>query len=252
MKLAIMQPYFFPYIGYFQLINAADKYILYNNLNFIKDGWVNRNKVLVKNAGVTYITVPLKHKSSFEIIKNVETNEKVKWREKICRTISVNYSKAPMFKEVYPLLEKCINLNTDKLANFNSYSIVEICKYLKISTSIECDSEKFQLIEDRLLKDESCSDKYCDSKSIDKKVLRVFEICSHEKANIFYNAIGGTQLYSKELFAKNQIELKFIKTNPIIYKQFHNDFVPWLSIIDVLMFNSREEISFMLNQYELI
>ncbi len=252
MKLAIMQPYFFPYIGYFHLINAVDKYILYDNVNFIKDGWIHRNKVLLKNVGTISITVPLKHKSSFEIIKNIEIDESIKWRKKINKTISVNYQKAPMFKEVYPLVEKCINLNTNKLSILNSYIIVEVCKYLKISTLIECNSEKYQFIEDDLLENRSSSDKCCNSDSIDKKLTRIFEICKYEKASIYYNAIGGTQLYSKDVFVKNQIELKFIKTNPIIYKQFDNEFVPWLSIIDVMMFNPIDVVHDLFNNYELI
>ncbi|MFH0726846.1 MAG: WbqC family protein [Pseudomonadota bacterium] len=251
-SIAIMQPYFFPYIGYFQLITAVDKYILYDNLNFIKYGWVNRNKVLVKNSGTTYITVPLKHKSSFELIKNIETDESVNWREKILKTISLNYQKAPMFQEVYPLIEECINLTTNKLSILNSNLIINICNYLKINTPIESNSGKYQFIENLLLGGGTHSNECYSDNSIDKKVARIFEVCKYEKANIFYNAIGGTQLYSKILFSKNHIELKFIKTASIVYKQFNNDFIPSLSIIDVMMFNPVDAINSLLNNYELI
>jgi hypothetical protein len=108
MKLAGNQSYFFPYVGYFQLINAVDKFILYDNLNFIDRGWVNRNRILIKNSGASMITVPLLNSSSNRKILDIEISDKqgdAKWREKLCKTLYVNYRHSPMFDEVFPLIE---------------------------------------------------------------------------------------------------------------------------------------------------
>ncbi len=247
MKLGIMQPYFFPYIGYFQLINVVDKYILYDNLNFIKEEWVNRNQILVNHLYKSIITVPLKHKSSYTKIRDIEMDETKSWRKKLLKTLEFNYKKAPMFNNVYPFLNELINFETTLLSEFNINAVKELCKYLQINTIIESDSQKYQHIEDEL-----CNYNMLNNQVIDKKILRVLNICNKEKSDIFYNAIGGIELYPKNLFAQNGIQIFFIKTKPIYYKQFDNEFIPNLSIIDVMMFNSIEEINKMLNDYELL
>jgi hypothetical protein len=246
MKLGIMQPYFFPYIGYFQLIKSVDKYIIYDNLNFIKEAWVNRNRVLVKNSGFSLITVPLVSKSSFTKIKDIKIDISKNWKNKITKTLELNYSKAPMFKYVFPLINSMFNFETDSLTKFNSNSIKEICRYLNIRTIIEDDSAKYFSIENEILTSES------NKENIDIKIIRVFKICKFEGANIFHNAIGGISLYPRELFLSENIELKFIKTKLFTYKQFDNEFIPDLSIIDVLMFNSIDKINEFLNEFELI
>jgi WbqC-like protein family len=249
MKLAIMQPYFFPYIGYFQLINAVDKFIIYDHLNFIKKSWINHNKVLVINSGCMVITVPLKHKSPFIKISDIEIDDITKWREKLKRTLHFNYKKSLMYNEIYPILEDSIDYNTNKLSELNSYIITSICKYLKIHTKIECDSNKYQQLENFLLNRNCFS---IDYKDIDSKIIRIVEICRQEQADTYYNAIGGVKLYPKDVFAKNKIDIKFIKTKFIEYKQINNNFIPNLSIIDVLMFNSIDRIHEMLNNFELL
>jgi len=249
MKLGIMQPYFFPYIGYFQLINTVDKYIIYDNLNFIRHGWVNRNQILVNHSHKSMITVPLKHKSSFVKIRDIEIDETNSWRKKLLKTLELNYKKAPMFNNVYPFLNKLINFETTLLSEFNINAIKELCKYLRINTIIESDSMKYKHIENNL-----CDNNYnrLNNKTIDSKIVRVLKICKEENADTFYNPIGGVELYPKELFAENKIDIYFIKTKQIYYKQFKNEFIPNLSIIDVMMFNSVEEINNMLDNYELI
>lgn len=254
MKLGIMQPYFFPYIGYFQAIHAVDKYILYDNLNFIKDAWMNRNKYLVKNGNSCYFHVPLKKKSSFKKIYEIELLDVDKWKKKILNSIFLNYKKVKYFDDVYPLIEYVINYPTNKLTELNFQSIKCVCDYLNIKTELSVDSVKYNDIEIKLTAENIDEKDFPDLKLIDwqRKVVRVLEICRIERANIFINAIGGINLYSKNVFLQNRIDLKFIKTKNIEYIQFDNDFVPDLSIIDVMMFNSPEEIREILNQYELV
>jgi len=249
MKLAIMQPYFFPYIGYFQLINAVDKYIIYDNLNFIKDAWINRNRILIKNSGISLISVPLIHKSSNQKIRDIEIDDSKKWRDKFKKTLSLNYKSSPMFIEVFPILEQIINFNTNKIAEFNINMIKTICRYIGTETLIESESARYQVIEDCLRDESFISAHYPDT---ELRTVRILELCKYEDAGTFYNAIGGTKLYSKEKFASYSIELKFLRTRSIEYKQFSGKFTPDMSIIDVLMFNETGVISSLIEKYELV
>ena len=223
MTLGIMQPYFFPYLGYFQLINATDEFVVYDNIEFAKKGWINRNRVLV-NGKDAYITIPLKKDSDFLEVKDRYLAES--WegdRKKILNRITESYRKAPEFKNVYPLIEKCILFEDFNLFIFILNSLKEINDYLEIQTPLVVSST----IEiDHTLKGE-------------KKVL---EICKARKATQYLNPIGGMDFYSKSNFSNEGIELHFLKANEFSYRQFNNEFVPSLSIIDVMMFNSKEEI----------
>jgi hypothetical protein len=254
MKLAIMQPYFFPYVGYFQAINAVDKYILYDDLNFIKGGWINRNRFLLKNGNPCFFQVTVKEKSSYKKISSIELTDNHQWKKKILHSLVLNYRKAKYFEEVYDLVEKVINYPTDRLSELNYQSIKHVCDYLGIKTELSTDCVKHHDLEKKLSADNIGEKDFPNLiiKDWQPKVIRVLEICRMEKADIFVNAIGGAELYSREAFLKNGVDLKFVKTKKIKYKQFNNDFVPDLSILDVMMFNSKKEIKKILNQFELI
>jgi len=249
-----MQPYLFPYIGYFQAINEVDKYILYDDINFIKKAWINRNKHLLKNGDCTYFLIPLNKKSSFKKINEIEIIENNIWKRRILKSIFFNYKKAKYFESVFPLIEDVINYPTNKLTEINYQSIKSVCDFLEINTVISKDSFKYKDIESKLSNDEINKNNFPDLMlhNWDRKVVRILGLCRIEKANIYINAIGGLNLYSKDDFSLNGIDLKFIKTKSIKYMQFSNDFVPNLSIIDVLMFNSKRDIKEMLTQFMLI
>jgi hypothetical protein len=229
MRIGIMQPYLFPYIGYFQLINSVDVLVIYEDVNYIKQGWINRNRILLNNQPV-YFTIELKGASSFKKINEIEVNFNA---DKLLKTLYQAYSKAPFFGKIYPLIEKILKFETNSLSKLVTYSLVEVCNYLGINTEFEI-SSKYRIRSE--LRGEE----------------RVIEICKYFKADEYINPIGGTSLYNKSAFNSKEIELNFLKSSEITYKQFNNGFVPWLSIIDVMMFNPREEISKMLDQYELI
>jgi len=232
MKIAIMQPYFFPYIGYWQLINAVDSFVIYDDVNYIKGGWINKNNILLDEASHP-ISLSLNQASSFKKINEINIlNDKIKKR-KLLACINSAYLRSPHYKEVFPLIKDIINFDNDNLALFLKNQIKTICDYLDIKTKI--------LISSKIEKDNSL-------KAQDK----VIEICKKSDATQYINAIGGMNLYSKNDFEKKGIKLNFIKSNNIKYKQFENEFVPWLSIIDVMMFNSPQEIREMLDDYELI
>jgi len=232
MKLAIMQPYLFPYIGYFQLMNAVDEFVVYDNIEFTKKGWINRNRVLV-NGNDAYISFPLKKDSDYLDIRERYLAEVwITDRKKMLNRIHASYSKSPYFTDVYPVIEKAILFEENNLFLFILNSLNLVKDYLQITTSLITSST---IPVDHTLKAE-------------KKVI---EICKDRKAEVYINPIGGLGLYDKNEFKESGIELHFLKSDPIEYKQFENDFVPWLSIIDVMMFNSREQIKGYLNLYTL-
>ncbi len=231
MKLGIMQPYFFPYIGYWQLINAVDKYVVYDDVNYIKGGWINRNNILLNNSK-HLITLPLEEASSFKLINEISITKNEVLKNKLIKTIKSAYLKAPYFETIMPILESLI-LDNSNIAMLNYNIILVIKNYLNLDTEI--------LLSSQIKKDNNL-------KAQDK----VIHIAHLLRANEYINAIGGQELYSKEDFKQENIKLSFLKTNEIKYKQFKNEFVPNLSIIDVLMFNSPEKIKEMLNNYELI
>ena len=233
MTLAIMQPYIFPYIGYFQLMNAVDEFVVYDNIEFTKKGWINRNRILA-NSTDSFITIPLKKDSDYLTVKERYLADT--WlveRKKILNKINESYKKAPCFNNVYPIVEQCLLFNDINLFRFILNSIEVIKRYLSISTSLIISSS---LNIDHNLKAE-------------KKVV---EICKIREADTYINAIGGTALYNKDDFKQQGIKLCFLKTGNINYRQFNNDFIPHLSIIDLMMFNSIDEIKLMLNNYELV
>lgn len=229
MKLAIMQPYFFPYVGYFQLINAVDKFIFYDDVNFIKRGWINRNKILINNEA-HYLTIQLKGASQNKPINEIEILDN---RFKLLKTIQLSYAKAPYFEYVFPVIEKCLNADISIIGELAITSVQEVCKYLEINTVFE----------------KSGTD-YPETKSLDR-TERIISICNSNKADTYINAIGGKDIYTTDIFALRNIQLFFIKPNNVAYKQFGDDFVPWLSIIDLMMFNERLAITNLLNQYNL-
>jgi hypothetical protein len=233
MKVAIMQPYFLPYIGYFQLINAVDVFVIYDNIEFTKKGWINRNRILV-NGKDNYFTLPLKKHSDFSHVNQRKIAESYsKDKTKIISKITELYKKAPQYNEMFPLIESIFNTNEENLFDFIFHSLKIITEYLEIKTEF--------IVSSSISIDHSL-------KSQDK----VIAICKELNSTRYINPIGGTELYSEDTFNKNDLQLNFIKSNTIEYQQFDNDFIPWLSIIDVMMFNSVYDVRLMLNQYELL
>ncbi|MBS7144882.1 MAG: WbqC family protein [Roseburia sp.] len=232
MKIGIMQPYFMPYIGYWQLMNAVDRYVIYDDVNFIKGGWINRNKILIEGQE-KYFNVQMIGAGSYKKINEVKVDLKNEVIEKKIRTIKNAYGKAPYFKSVFPIIQDILLNPRDNLAEYLTNSILVVHEYLDmkseifISSKIEKDNEK-------------------------RGTNKVIDLCKKLNGDVYYNAIGGQKLYSYSEFDKNEITLKFIKTRQINYQQFKESFVPNLSIIDVMMFNSRERVKEYLYQYDLV
>lgn len=232
MKLGIMQPYFLPYIGYFQLIAAVDIFIVYDNIKYTKKGWINRNRMLL-NAADSIFSLPLKKDSdSLDIICRKISDDF--YRVKLLNQFKGAYGRAPYFSETYPLLERIISYEDSNLFHYLHHSLMEICRHLNINTEIRISSD---VPIDHGLKAQD----------------KVLALCKVMHAKEYINTIGGMELYQKNEFYENGIELKFIKAKPFKYDQFGAEFIPWLSIVDVLMFNSIDVVrNCIYSNYELI
>lgn len=234
MKVAIMQPYFFPYIGYFQLINAVDVFVIYDSIEFSKKGWINRNRILVNNKDYVF-TLPLKKDSDFlnvdeRFLSDNWNSDKIKLLNKIKEA----YRKAPFYNDVIVILEDALNYEDKNLFGFIKNSLIKVLDYLEIKTKIIQSSE---VNFDNSLKNQD----------------KVIAICNALKAKSYINPIGGLELYDKEVFKASGIELQFLKANPITYQQYENEIVMFLSIIDVMMFNSVGDIKkFITNEFQIL
>lgn len=229
MRLGIMQPYFFPYLGYWQLLANVDKYVVYDDVTYIKGGWINRNNFLI-NGQKNLLTMRLEKASSYTLIKDIAIKDDF---VKFLKTIEMGYKKAPFFEDIFRLLKDICQCPDKKLGQFLFNSHIKICEYLGIDTELILSSS---------------FEKHTELKGKDK----VISICKQLGADEYINAIGGQELYDKKEFAENGIRLNFLQANLREYRQLKNEFVAGLSIIDIMMFNSKEEIKEMLNDFNLV
>jgi hypothetical protein len=218
MKLAIMQPYFFPYVGYFNLVAAVDKFVFYDDVNFIKNGWINRNRLFI-SGDVRYITVPLSGASSNIKIKDVKMQDKIIWQKKLLTSIEQSYAKAPNFSATFELVNEIIDSDEISVAKLAKNSVIKIAEKLCLNTNFVWESGSYQ--NEHLSSSE-----------------RVIDICKLEDAKEYINLPGGRELYQSEQFEQHGILLKFIDPKLTSYNQFKREFMSGLSIIDILMFNN--------------
>ena len=227
MKLGVMQPYLFPYIGYFQLIREVDAFVIYDDVNYINGGWINRNYILA-NGKKSLITLPLKGASHTKHINQLE----VGGPHKILKTLRHSYCKAPYFAYVFPIIEKIIEQTETNLASFLDFQLHCICDYIGLSPNWHISS---MLGKDNSLRGQE----------------KILAICEELGSTHYINASGGKELYQQQAFLKRGLQLSFILPKPVSYRQFGSGFTPGLSIIDVMMFNSQEEITRLLEEYDL-
>ena len=232
MKIGMMQPYFFPYIGYFQLLNMVDKYVVYDTGKFSNNKWGFRNRILI-NGSPGFFRVKTLKASQNKQFNEIKVSDDIESKKRMIHALECSYRRAPHFSEVMPMMEKFMLADYDNLFEYNVTAIRMICNYLGIKTEILIFSE---LDHGRDL----------------KRQYRIFDVCRTLGGDEYINAIGGMELYDFKEFRENGIELAFLETDEIVYPQFGGEFVPDLSIIDVMMFNSVPEIQDMLSRYTLI
>ena len=228
-----MQPYFFPYIGYWQLINAVDKFVVYDNIKFTKNSWIRRNRILVESRAKLF-TLPIKNDSDYlDVCERYLSQTYKNGKKKLLNQIKSAYKQSSQFETVYSFIEELINYENDNLFEYIYNSIIEILKYLNVDTEI--------FISSRIDVDHSLKNKF-----------RVMAICKALGGDVYINPIGGVELYDRKEFSQNCIGLKFLRTKELEYEQFDAPFIPDLSMIDVMMFNNVEQINQMLGSYELV
>lgn len=231
MKVAIMQPYFYPYIGYFQLINYVDQFVIYDDIEYVKQSWINRNRILV-NGQASYISLPLKKDSDYLTVNmRILADSWDKDRTKLLQRLSGSYLKAPNFNAVFECLERAICYDDRNLFSFLLANLNAVLTYLDIKTPVLMSS---QLGDFSKLKSQE----------------KVLTICESLSADEYVNPIGGLELYDRNDFHDRGINLSFIKSKEIRYEQFESEFIPFLSIIDVMMFNDPAEVNAMLSEYD--
>lgn len=232
MRVAIMQPYFLPYIGYFQLIRAADIFIVYDNIKYTKKGWINRNRFLLNGADAVF-TLPLaKGSDSLDVVQR-ELSPSFDAEALLCKFRGA-YCRAPYVNETLSLLEGITRFKDRNLFRYIKNSIDAVCAHLEAKTTI--------LVSSELQIDHSL-----------RGVERVIAMCKEVGADTYLNPIGGVSLYRKEDFDRNNLNILFVNSKIREYQQFSTEFVPSLSIIDVLMFSPLGEVRrSIIEDYELI
>jgi WbqC-like protein family len=236
MKLAIMQPYFFPYLGYFSLIKHVDKFIVFDTAQYIYHGWIARNRILKQKGGWQYINVHLKKHSHETAINNTLINNNIEWKKKILSQIEHYKKKAPYFQEVKNILTNIFFYDYENIAELNILSLKAVCSYIGIETPMEIYSQMNLVIEQVNAPDEWALN-IC-------KAMNGFDV--------YVNLPGGINFFDKTKYDNANIRIYFHRTELKEYDQKSVAFEPALSIIDLMMFNSAEEINTMLDDFELV
>ena len=231
MKVAIMQPYFFPYLGYWQLMQVADVFIAFDDVNYIKRGWINRNRILL-NGEPSYLTVPVVSASQNKKINDLVIMQGGDWREKMLKSIQHAYSKAPFFNEMFPLIRSVIFNGSENLSNFLVEQLKSLSSYLELNVDIEYSSASYA---NSRLRGED----------------RIIDICKRAGASIYINPPGGREMYDQANFQNNHMDLRFLEPEINEYPQRQNGFTPHLSIIDLLMELGKDGVLEQLNKYDL-
>lgn len=250
-----MQPYFFPYLGYFQLVHAVDRFFLYDNLGYSRGSWVNRNRILEARRGSMFISVPVVAPRRTQTIRDTLVSDERAWRGSMLRSIEQTYGRSEYFAEVYALIQSVVLADTRSLAQLTKRSVSTVCEFLQIETEILLDSTPFDRME-VVLRDETGSFEtsfpWLELDAPARKVVRALALCREAGAGVFINAIGGRQLYRKEDFRRHGVELFFTQKRAVLYPQPSTQFVPDLSIIDVLMNCGRDTTRRLLLDYDLV
>jgi len=226
MKLGIMQPYFFPYLGYFDLINQTEEWIVFDTVQYIRHGWVNRNRVLHPKQGWQYVIVPVKKHSQSTLISETEImNDGGKWREKIIGQLQHYKRRAPFFQEAMALVKGGVFSENTSIARLNVNCLSLVCEYLGIEF-------RYQYF----------SDMHLDLGPIDGPGDWALRISEAMGATEYINPLGGVGIFAPEKFHAAGIKRTIRQLPPMEYQCSPYEFIPNLSIIDVLMWNEPEKV----------
>jgi hypothetical protein len=225
MKLAVMQPYFFPYVGYFDLISRVDQWVVFDTAQYRRHGWVNRNRILRPVQGWQYITAPLlKHPRETRIC-DIQVVSGQDWRARIERQLEHYRGHAPYFDAAWGLVRDCLSVPGASLSRMNVEALRRICALLEIRFSFTILSE----MDLPLGPVEEPGD----------WALRIAEALGAQE---YVNPPGGQDLFDPEKFAARGIRLTIQEPVAFRYQVPGYCFEPGLSIVDALMWNSRDRL----------
>ncbi len=232
MRLAVMQPYIFPYLGYFQLMHSVDRFVLFDDVAFIKRGWINRNRILVNGAGHLF-SVPIEKASQNRLICDTLIAADPQWKAGFLKTLEWTYRKAPQFEPVLRIIAGILAFEERGIGRFIANSLAVLADHLGLSAELRLASARYS---NRHLKGQD----------------RILDLCRLERASAYHNAPGGAALYDRARFADAAIALRLLEPHLPVYRQPAREFVAGLSIIDVLMWNPQAEVRRMVGDYALV
>lgn len=235
MRIGIMQPYFFPYLGYFSLISLSDQFILFDKVQFIRHGWIERNRIVGPQNEPIYIKIPLVKHVRETLIQDIKINNSENWRAKINAQLTHYKKKAPYYTSIIGLVNEALSLETDSIGALNLHSLKVICKYIGLKNEIVDFSELS-----------------IETPGVNEPDEWALEISKMLKADEYINPIGGLSFFNKEKYNRAGIGLKFVQNNLAEYRQISPIFHPALSIIDVLMFNEPKTVMELINDYKIV
>ncbi len=236
MKLAIMQPYFLPYPGYFSLVKHTDQFILFDTVQYIRHGWIERNRILKPDHGWQYIAVPLEKHSRETLIQDIRIRNSTDWRETIFSQLEHYKKRAPYYPQAMEVLRKALDIDTDSLVKLNEQILITVCQYLGIDIKIHIFSEMEIAIEPAGAPDEWAL-------NICKAIGAVEE---------YWNPEGGLEFFDRSKYEREGIAIKFLKLRLPEYSQRRSEFEAGLSMCDLMMFCQPEQINKMLEDYVLL
>lgn len=236
MKIAIMQPYFLPYLGYFSLIKHTEKFILLDTVQFIRHGWIERNRILKPGSGWQYIAIPLMKYNQETKIHDIKIKNTSDWRDKIFRQLEHYKKRAPFYGATIDILRAALDIDTDSIVKLNKYVLKTVCDYIGIEINVDVFSEMNLDIEE--------------VKAPDEWALNICKVLNG--INEYWNPEGGLEFFNRSKYENAGIDIKFLKMNFLRYPQRRPEFETGLSIVDVMMFNEPEKINVMLDDFVLI
>jgi len=235
MKLAVMQPYFFPYLGYFSLIKHTERFILLDTVQYIYHGWIARNRILKPNTGWQYVIVPLRSHSRDTVIRDIRIHNESNWKERIIAQLQHYKKRAPYFTQIENLIRQVFAEQYEDITSLNHATLKAVSNYLQIERTIEIFSKMDVSIEA--------------TKDSDEWGLNICIALGDVEE--YWNPLGGKTFFDREKYEKSKIKLLFHEIDLIPYSQKRGVFEPGLSIIDVLMYNSISEVHEMLDKFSL-
>lgn len=234
MKLGIMQPYFFPYIGYISLMKCVDRWIFMDEVQMIRHGWIERNRILRQQGGWHYFRVPLEKHKSHTLIKDIRVRNSEPWKDQILAQLVHYKSKAPFYHEVIKLLNDSFQQRFDSITYQNAHLLKKLSEFIGFEFNYQILSEMNLVMETPVEADDWA-----------------LNICKALDINHYVNPIRGKTFYNTEKFRQAGMKINFLHKQlfPYDQKDSTGEFVDDLSIIDVLMFNSPKEVLKRLDNY---